>query len=272
MSEIDYGSEFAVFDSFSILEIVYETECSSLQAQKNYAKHSMIYVIEGKGLLHTSSDTEELSPGTVVIISPSSSWSVENTGRLKYIRVIYFGTEAKLLANQFGIERNVKLYRGMEALADLWKPCARLQKDVALLRCKGLVYFTFSEIKRLTADTSSAKDAVSTAHKIKLLIDNDFANSEINLNYISEKLSYHPNYISSVFTEEFNLSVVKYINIQRVRHACFLMEQGATSIKEIAYLCGYENADYFSSVFKAQMGITPKNHIKHLQMIINTDY
>jgi AraC-like DNA-binding protein len=272
MSEFDYGAEYAVFDSFGISGIMYETECTLHKAQKSFSRYSMIYVTDGKGLLHTKSISKNLSVGSVAIIPPSSDWSVENIGGLKYIRVIYFGTEAKQLANQFGIKRTVKIYSGLTDLAELWEPCIQLPNNIAVIRCKGLVYYTFSEIERLTASDSAAKDTPDTAHKIKSFIDNNFTDSELNLNYISEKLSYHPNYISSVFTEEFNLSVVKYINIQRIRHACFLMEQGAASVKEIAYLCGYDNADYFSSVFKAQMGVTPKNHMKHLLMNINTDY
>ena len=272
MSELDYGTECTVFDSFGILGIVYETECPAHKARWSYSNYSMIYVTNGKGLLHAESTSRELLPGCVAVVAPSSDWSIENIGGLKYIRVIYFGTEAKLLANQFGITRSVKLYRGMNDLSELWKSCIQLPNDIAILRCKGLIYYTFSEIENLSVGIEKVNDTLGTAHKIKAFIDNNFTDSELNLNYISDKLSYHPNYISSVFADQFNISVIKYINIQRVRHACFLMEQGTTSIKEIAYLCGYENADYFSSVFKSQMGITPKSHLKHLQMTINTDY
>lgn len=272
MSELDYGTECTVFDSFGISGIVYETDCTPRRAQKSCLNYSMIYVTDGKGLLRTKSVAKELFPGCVAVIVPSCDWSIENIGGLKYIRIMYFGMEAKQLANQFGIKRTIKLYPGMTDLAELWNPCIQLPNNIAVLRCKGLIYYTFSEIERLSVGSESVKDAPDTANKIKSFIDNNLTDSELNLNYISEKLSYHPNYISSVFTEEFNVSVVKYINIQRIRHACFLMDQGATSVKEIAYLCGYENADYFSSVFKAQMGVTPKNHMKHLQMTINTDY
>ena len=272
MSELDYGSERAVFDSFKIIGIMYETDCSVRKAKKSYSYYSMLYVTAGKGLLHAKSTSRELVPGCVAVVAPSIDWSIENIHGLKYIRVIYFGTEAKLLANQFGISSSVKLYCGINDIAQLWESCIQLPDNIAILRCKGLIYYTFSEIERLYIGDETVKDTLDTAHKIKAFIDNNFTDGRLNLNYISEKLSYHPNYISSVFTEQFNLSVIKYINIQRIRHSCFLMEQGASSIKEIAYLCGYENADYFSSVFKAQMGTTPKNHLKHLQMIINTDY
>jgi len=272
MSERDYGSESAVFELFGISGIVYETECPAQRAQKSYSSYSLVYVTDGKGFLHTESGARELSPGCAAITVPSENWSIENTGGLRYIRVIYFGTEAKKLANQFGIKRTGKLYHGLESLADLWKSCISLPNGIAALRCKGLIYYTFSEIERLSAHNTAAADTPDAAHRIKAFIDSNFTNREMNLNYISEKLSYHPNYISSVFTEEFHLSIVKYINIQRILHACFLMEQGTASVKEIAYLCGYENADYFSSVFKAKMGVTPKTHMKYLQMTVRMDY
>jgi len=272
MSELDYGAECVLFDLFSISGIFYETDCPLQKAQKSHSSYSFIYITDGKGVLHTGAIKRELLSGYVAVAAPSSDWSIENISGLKYIRIIYYGTEAQKLANQFGIKRTVKLYCGLTDIADLWKSCIQLPGSIAVLRCKGLIYYTFSEIERLSADDTAVLDVPNAAYRIKAFIDTHFTNSELNLNYISEKLSYHPNYISSVFTAEFHLSIVKYINVQRILHACYLMEQGAVSIKEIAHLCGYENVDYFSSVFKSKMGVTPKNHMKYLQMKTHTDY
>lgn len=266
MSEFNYGSEYAAFDSFSISEVVYETQGDSHRQQRKASpNYTLLYVIDGNGFLRTKSVAKKLEPGCVSIIPPACDWGTESDTYLGYIKIVFSGTEAKfLLTKQFNIDRTIKVYTGLERLSELYRESLILPYNVMNLSCKGLLYLTFAEIERRRNAVPDIKATVDAPHRIKRFIDDNFTVSEINLNYIGENLSYHPNYISTVFTDEFGISVVKYINIQRIRHACFLMEQGTTSIKEIAYLCGYENPDYFSSVFKAQMGVTPKNHIKYI--------
>ena len=266
MSDYNYIQEYAAFDSFSISEVVCETQDKQRKEQRKTSAHyTLLYITAGCGFLRTKALAKKLDVGYVAIISPSCEWNLESDTKLEYIRITFFGTEAKiLLTNQFKIDRTVKVYSGLESLLDLYKESLAMTSAIVTLRCKGLLYLTFAEIERRSNDSSNTKPNIDAPHRIKRFIDDNFTVSEINLNYIGENLSYHPNYISTVFTDEFGISVVKYINIQRIRHACFLMEQGTTSIKEIAYLCGYENPDYFSSVFKAQMGVTPKIHIKYI--------
>jgi len=41
----------------------------------------------------------------------------------------------------------------------------------------------------------------------------------------------------------------------------FLIEQGITAVKNIAFLCGYQDPLYFSNVFKKTFGISPSDFI-----------
>ena len=272
MGESDFVKELSVIDSFTVSEMVCESECSLQRSKQIGVHYSMIYAIGGRGFIHNKSVISELNIGDVIVAAPYSEWSIENVVGLKYIRIAFFGMDAKALAAKFGLQMAIKQYIGISSLLDLWTSCLKLPRDIASLRCKGIIYLTFSEIMRTAECNSGISDVYGAAYKIKSFIDNNFANSEINLNYISEKLSYHSNYITSAFTKEFHINVVKYINILRIRHACFLMEQGITLIKEVSALCGYENSDYFSSVFKTLMKVTPKMYLKHLRMKSNQEY
>ena len=42
------------------------------------------------------------------------------------------------------------------------------------------------------------------------------------------------------------------------------MEQGVASVKNVAILSGFEDALYFSKVFKQAEGITPSEYIKNI--------
>ena len=51
------------------------------------------------------------------------------------------------------------------------------------------------------------------------------------------------------------------LNTVRIQHACTLIEQGFTSVSDIASCCGYADPEYFSKVFRGKMGVSPGAYI-----------
>ena len=56
--------------------------------------------------------------------------------------------------------------------------------------------------------------------------------------------------------------VMNKLKNTRIQHATFLMEQGITSVKNVAFLSGYKDSLYFSNVFKKTVGTAPSEFIK----------
>jgi AraC-like DNA-binding protein len=251
-------------DALGVTNILYESDCSRDESAHSSPSYRLHFVTEGEGVVYAASEELPVRRGDVIAVPPASAYSIESTRALRYICINYNGSEARILARQVGIARVAKLYSGFDELCGLWESLISIPGSLAFTRAKGVIYYTFTEILKRMSEDFSFREGISAPQRIKSFVDDNFTNCELTLNYLSDKLSYHPNYISSVFNEEYGLSIVKYINILRIRHACFLMEQGIRSLKNLAPLCGFNNVDYFSSVFKAQMGVTPKAHIKHI--------
>lgn len=53
---------------------------------------------------------------------------------------------------------------------------------------------------------------------------------------------------------------VRYLNEQRVAHACCLLERHQYSVSEICYRAGFNEVPYFSRVFKQIMGVPPTEY------------
>ncbi len=69
-------------------------------------------------------------------------------------------------------------------------------------------------------------------------------------------------YLSTVFKKEFGQSFVDYVNSTKIEYACRLLDEKKLMVMEIACRLGYENAYYFSKVFRKYMGMSPTDYQK----------
>lgn len=83
---------------------------------------------------------------------------------------------------------------------------------------------------------------------------------KLTLSEIAEHLTISPGYLSSTFSRYMNKTVSDYIAEVKIEHAKELIDSGQYLIYEIADQLGFENAYYFSKVFKKVTGMAPKNY------------
>lgn len=84
--------------------------------------------------------------------------------------------------------------------------------------------------------------------------------SNISLQDTAEHVGVSAGYLSTIFKREYNQSFVDFVNATKIEHACRLLEEKDLMVMEIAYRLGYENAYYFSKVFRKYMGMSPTDY------------
>ena len=65
----------------------------------------------------------------------------------------------------------------------------------------------------------------------------------------------------NLFKAEYGVSPQKYIIDLRIQNAVLLISMGYFSLKEVAFMSGYNDYKYFSVEFKRKMGISPSKYI-----------
>lgn len=85
----------------------------------------------------------------------------------------------------------------------------------------------------------------------------------ITLKSLSEKFKYKSEKISYLFHKHLNVRPIEYLIQYRMTVAYKLLEEG-TSVKEVAYLIGYNDEFYFSRIFKKNFGVSPNTIKKQL--------
>lgn len=90
----------------------------------------------------------------------------------------------------------------------------------------------------------------------------DHCNEKLSLKEIAKKFSYSPNYLDTLYKKECAEGIVHGIICQRLCRASQLLETTQLNISEIARQCGFNEAYYFSRIFKKNLVVTPTEYRK----------
>ena len=80
---------------------------------------------------------------------------------------------------------------------------------------------------------------------------------KLTLNQVAEHVSLSPNYMSSLFKKEMEISFTGYISRKRVDKAVELLKNTDMKAHEVAEITGFEDVSYFSRTFKKITGKRP---------------
>ena len=86
--------------------------------------------------------------------------------------------------------------------------------------------------------------------------------SDININKVAEEVGISERYLRNLFSQYLNLSPLDYLNQIRINKAVELLRNTEMSIKEVCFQCGFQSPQYFSRIFKQQMGVSPRDVAK----------
>ena len=81
----------------------------------------------------------------------------------------------------------------------------------------------------------------------------------LQLSLVAQECRITGSYLSRLFREHLDTNFIDYINRYRLNKAIILLEEKKYSIKEISYIVGYQDPNYFSRVFRRVMGVSPSD-------------
>ena len=106
-----------------------------------------------------------------------------------------------------------------------------------------------------------------TVEYAKAYIQEHYSNAKLSLDIVASAVGISPTYLSALFKQNAEESFVSYLTRTRLWHAQRLLQTGDYRSYEVAYMCGYDNATYFSTIFKRYTGISPSVYRKQRQSI-----
>ena len=238
-------------------DFVYET--GDVQAKISSRDGFVLGIVErGQGTLFAENRKLPLGEGDAFFIPRNLPYRLKFDGDLAYYYVVFCGRRASELLSRIGAS-DAAVYpidTAHEGILPFCRDCIRRAKDGNrdILGEAVLLYI----IAHLGDDKEPTEELLS---KMIEITNEEYKSLRFSLATLAERLSYSAKYLSLYFKKKKGMCYTQYLKALRLDHATFLMEQGIASVKSIALLSGFADSLYFSKLFKAERGISPKEYI-----------
>lgn len=168
--------------------------------------------------------------------------------------IALFGSRFFVPKSPFDISRDGGMERSPDADAQLSQ---LLQNTVELLVLSLLGAQSTQRIKRMESYAHHLQRKTLTADVKRYLEEN--LSSKITLGDVARHVAYSASSVKRVFAGETGKSVMAYLCDLRIGRAKELLERGE-SVAFTARECGFDTANYFSSVFREKVGVPPSRY------------
>lgn len=96
--------------------------------------------------------------------------------------------------------------------------------------------------------------------QVREYIDSHYMEFDLSLTSAAKFIHMSPSHLSIIFKKEIGMTFISYLTDLRIKRAKQLLSSTDLMVYEISSSVGYENYAYFSTVFKKNVGLSPKEY------------
>lgn len=123
--------------------------------------------------------------------------------------------------------------------------------------------FYFRIWKETEAEKPKEGGADVAAEAARFIVDH-YTDPGLSVSYVAERLSVSVSYLSRMFKKKYDMSVLEYIQRNRIDAAKVLIRESGNTLESIAGMVGYSNSLALIRAFKNREGCTPTEYRKGL--------
>lgn len=250
-----------VADRLSELQDSYKTAIEALQYQHLFAQNS---VVNYKNIIHMQYTENTSYKADMDSVIQSIRIDAEEQVINKYNIFI-----KKVISSSGGNRKYVRKYL-LELMAAicLVTPETGYEIDLEAICRKIFLTDDILALSRFVGDI--CRDIVSEMQKkrnsrsgflielAKRYIENNYADHEINLQEVSEKIGLSEKYFCQLFMKAEGIGFIDFVNRKRMEMAKELLKTTPLKVYEVADKVGFLNVKYFNVLFKKNTGLTPQ--------------
>lgn len=168
---------------------------------------------------------------------------------------IFFDTDSPPPDEPLSIKNMAELKPLFLKIYTLWNA----KKPGYYTECMSILYEIIRKIKLHGEKYSTSKQSALIQPSYNYMLEN-FASRDFNYREMCAKSGLSYDYFKELFIARYGTTPVKYVTMLKIDKAKELLITGMYSVTQISELCGFDNVYYFSTVFKKQTGVSPKNY------------
>ncbi len=223
------------------------------------------YVVDGTITFNDEKHKNlRFSAGDIIYLSKEmtyrSAWETKTEGRFISLNFsikdsnnnnITFADDIAFCCN----DKSGKLYSKFALFYESWEKCS-----------KGSKLTLFSQLVGIMRDIAIANQKTEANAvdrnmlKAIFFLENNYL-SEVDIEALTTIAHLKECQFRRKFKQLKGMSIVKYRNMLRINKAAELLKSGEYNVVEAAMIVGFDDPNYFSRIFKTQMGIGPKQYI-----------
>ncbi len=246
-----------------ILNFCYERNADSEPFFKMNAVFRLHIVTKGTGTFGSFNNSTPLTVGDVFLTFPSSDYYISNGGGLEFIYVSFVGLRAYELIDRAELRHGVNVRHGFESLIPYWEQALDAATDGNLdLIAESVMLYTIGRLCNIRNNTKEMSKNEKIVLIIKKAMEERFCDPHLSLNLLCDENYYNSKYVSAAFKKYMGIGFNEYLTSLRLNNAQRLINSGFKSVKQIASLSGFDDALYFSKLFKRYNGVSPAKSIE----------
>ena len=237
--------------------------------RENFVLH---YIEKGQGFFCYKGKTITLKAGDLFLLKPNEltyyeadkedPWAyywlgISGSKSLDYFRLSSLYHDGYLKSSP-----SVKTDTIGKLTKDIIEKNEKLDSSPAsILHLLGGIYELLSQFAMISPENK--KRNLQSSEKLcsdcRRIIETTYTSPKLSIHHIADKLSVSRNYLSSKFSERYQISPKEYLQKIRMNRAKYLLENSEEPIKVIAYSVGFSDPLYFSKAFKHYFNTAPSD-------------
>lgn len=225
-------------------------------------EYQLFYVLYGTATMMLSDETFVMQKTDMIVINPQESFWIQGESAL----MVRVDINHRALTSLMGMQRKYIVCNTVsdhnENFDQLRYLLGKLINALYEEEYQKLLYqqYSFDFLSFLITQFSNniTIDLQEDQRKadIEAYIDVNYQ-SELSLETIAHRFGLTPQYFSTYFKEQFQMTFLKYVNQIRVENACDQLLHSDATILKIAMDQGFPNLTSFTRVFHATYGMNP---------------
>jgi AraC-like DNA-binding protein len=220
--------------------------------------YEIISVTKGYCTIRAGDELFRGEPGVIALIPAGFAHALAPHGEASFYLMTFFNT-GFLSGEKPGLIRVRDELWTRRWIKELYELRRAIAADEIQEMANGLLYALINRIQQLQR-RQQTRGAMHPALARALASIERNVGRRLSVNALAREAMSSPSYLTALFSRHLNCSPMAYVRRLRLDQAARLLRDNTLAVAEIAWQCGFDDANAFSRQFKSQFNKSPREY------------